>query len=515
MKKRILALLLSCAMALGGNMAVAAQTPQQYEGEDSLGGYWHEGEGEWINPLADKPLPFFSGRASVFSVPSTGANSYSTVTSAAKYVKRQMLARNEAFTYEYTGSNLNSANIQQTINRVFDKACGITSSPVEGDYLRYHLTYIRWSFRYTSTKAEITWSIQYASDAAREQTMKSRIQSAVAGLSLTYDSDVVKIKKIHDYICKNVTYYSDGTWNSHSAYSALVDKRAVCQGYATLFYAMCKQAGVGVRCVSGNSNGQSHLWNLVKIENSWYNLDATWDSVKSGVSYNYFLKSDKDFKGHIRDMEYTTVDFHSQCPMSAVSYSGAVGTPVLKSAVSAGSTRIKLSWSKVGTAEGYYIYYAVGSGGAYKKLKTVRGGAYNSLNISGLVPGKTYYFKIRAYSGVFGDCVSGDSGVKSARPRPEKVGKPSVTAQKGALKVKWKTVEDVKGYDIVITYKRGGETFKKKVTVRASSKKRQSKKVKNLPHGAVCKVKVRAFTSGANGGSVYGNYSQTRRKPVK
>ncbi len=91
MKKRILALLLSCAMALGGNMAVAAQTPQQYEGEDSLGGYWHEGEGEWINPLADKPLPFFSGRASVFSVPSTGANSYSTVTSAAKYVKRQML----------------------------------------------------------------------------------------------------------------------------------------------------------------------------------------------------------------------------------------------------------------------------------------------------------------------------------------------------------------------------------------------------------------------------------------
>ena len=54
----------------------------------------------------------------------------------------------------------------------------------------------------------------------------------------------------------------------------------------------------GIECeiVTGSGRGESHAWNLVKMEDGWYHVDVTWDDpipdVEGKVSYLYFLKND-------------------------------------------------------------------------------------------------------------------------------------------------------------------------------------------------------------------------------
>lgn len=61
--------------------------------------------------------------------------------------------------------------------------------------------------------------------------------------------------------------------------------------------------------------------------------------------------------------------------MSKSSYTGNVAAPTIKSVKSVGSSKVRLTWSRVATACGYQIYYADSKNGSYKKLKTVKGAA--------------------------------------------------------------------------------------------------------------------------------------------
>lgn len=95
---------------------------------------------------------------------------------------------------------------------------------------------------------------------------------------------------------------------------------AVCQGYAVLFYRMCKDAGLSVRIISGVGNGGGHAWNIVRIGRYYYNIDCTWDSQSYGVIYKYYLKNEADFELHTRDEEYLTSEFLAKYPMSETSW---------------------------------------------------------------------------------------------------------------------------------------------------------------------------------------------------
>lgn len=376
-----------------------------------------EGSSVWVNPLypeaSKEAYQQQPSSQSPQAVEATGINVYSTATSAANYVKKQMVSRQSSIEFYYNGYGLNASRLRNLQNEILDKVCAVTSSPQEGDYLKYHLTYIRQKYMYTrsGTQAYVIWEIGYTSDAKQEKVMAGRIKSVVKSLKLSGCSEAEKIKKIHDYICKNVTYYNDGTWDCHSAYAALKQKAAVCQGYATLFYALGIQAGLKVRCIPGTSNGQPHLWNIVRMGGSWYNLDATWDDQNDRIIYTYYLKSNGNFPSHTRDAEYQSASFNRKYPMSRTSYTGKVGKLSIKSVKSTGSGKVKITWGKVNTACGYQIYYANGKNASYKRLVTVKGGAVTTYTATSLKTGRVYYFKVRAYSNLFGETYSKYSSV--------------------------------------------------------------------------------------------------------
>lgn len=129
---------------------------------------------------------------------------------------------------------------------------------------------------------------------------------------IKYDSDYNKILKIHNTLAKSIEYDSESNKNtSHNIYGTLVNKQAVCEGYAKAFKYLLDSLNIESILVSGtgtNSSGksESHMWNYVKLNEKWYGVDVTWDdpiivggSSKNNIRYDYFLKGKTTFiKSH-------------------------------------------------------------------------------------------------------------------------------------------------------------------------------------------------------------------------
>jgi hypothetical protein len=116
-------------------------------------------------------------------------------------------------------------------------------------------------------------------------------------------SDYAKVKTLHDYVAEKVTYYDDYETATndihHTAYGALINGSAVCDGYMDAFHLLLNEAGIESYNITGddldNTDNYWHAWNLVKIEEDYYHIDVTWnDSDNNKTTYDYFGKTDKE-----------------------------------------------------------------------------------------------------------------------------------------------------------------------------------------------------------------------------
>ncbi len=103
------------------------------------------------------------------------------------------------------------------------------------------------------------------------------------------------IKSLHDYLCDSVYYPDlnsvDYVANAHDAYGALIEGRAVCQGYSDAIKLVCDYYKIPCVCISGTASGGGHMWNAVQMDDGkWYFIDATWnDQGDYGTFYDFFL----------------------------------------------------------------------------------------------------------------------------------------------------------------------------------------------------------------------------------
>lgn len=110
-------------------------------------------------------------------------------------------------------------------------------------------------------------------------------------------SDYERELFIHDYLVDNCTYEkNDSNPNIFTAYSCLISGKAVCEGYAKAAQLLLCAAGIDCRPVVGARGAEEHMWNVVKIGNSWYHIDVTWDSKDELNKYNYFNLTDSVIK---------------------------------------------------------------------------------------------------------------------------------------------------------------------------------------------------------------------------
>lgn len=114
------------------------------------------------------------------------------------------------------------------------------------------------------------------------------------------DDPLERIRVVHDYVADRIAYdavaYVEGRYPPQDAETVMRTRKGVCAGYAMLFVALGKAAGldavyvVGVtRTQDGTLAGQGHAWNAVRAGQRWYLVDTTWDS--GSVSGKEFTKN--------------------------------------------------------------------------------------------------------------------------------------------------------------------------------------------------------------------------------
>lgn len=110
-------------------------------------------------------------------------------------------------------------------------------------------------------------------------------------------NDFAKELYVHNKILSE-TEYDEAATMHQSAYSVLVNKKSVCAGYARAFQYLMNRLEIPTYYCMSLTEG--HAWNIVQLDDGYYNVDLTWDD-ESDFSYMYFNCTDEELEDtHIR-----------------------------------------------------------------------------------------------------------------------------------------------------------------------------------------------------------------------
>ena len=130
--------------------------------------------------------------------------------------------------------------------------------------------------------------MKYNGSPADYAQMKMEIE-AVSAAAMAYvkdaETDFEKAVILHDFLTSYCTYAgkkdteNNPNKSSHTAYGALIDKYAFCDGYAAAYKILLNRCGVECIIAEGATDVQPHLWNVVKQGNDYYHIDCTWNDA--------------------------------------------------------------------------------------------------------------------------------------------------------------------------------------------------------------------------------------------
>lgn len=327
-------------------------------------------------------------------------NAFSTMEEAGYYIRQCIKNRDEEIIFSVDPANQPIKSLYTDASREITRFTGV---PDEGDYNILMFNSKEWSYCKLDGRYEVTLKPVYRTTREQEITLSDEIDNVLDELDIAGKSDYEKVCAIYDYICENIKYDYDHLEDEsyklkYTAYAALINKTAVCGGYAQLFYRMAAEAGVDVRYCDGDTSRGFHAWNLVILDGKAYYLDSTWDAGKDPSNYRYFLKGKTEFEGtHILDEDCS--DYYDLYTFSELDYGvdpnfvlDAMGN--IKIEYLSGN-KVRISWVKNSDSNitGYNVYISKNGNDSYKlNYTTTSTGLTYTLD-----PDTKYYFKIQPY----------------------------------------------------------------------------------------------------------------------
>lgn len=179
-----------------------------------------------------------------------------------------------------------------------------------------------------SDLGEINVTITYLYTENEIDEINLRVQEIIDELITDDLNDEDKILLIHDYIINNAQYdisvnkNEESGYSSSTAYGALFEGYAICNGYTDLMAIFLNELDIkNIKIattpeeISYSTTG--HIWNAVYLNDTWLHLDLTWDDPVSEdgedyLFYSYFLITSEDLyeKDNSKDVIYEEHNFN-------------------------------------------------------------------------------------------------------------------------------------------------------------------------------------------------------------
>ena len=151
------------------------------------------------------------------------------------------------------------------------------------------------------------------------QKIQNAANQIIYDQKLTKDTDLDKVRKVHDYMCRNISYDYDGSdakdlvrlISAHNIMGVFAYRKAQCEGIAKAAKVLLN--AVDVPCILATGQAKSsagamdaHCWNIVNIEGDPYQLDITFDigmGTPDAMAYDYYNITDAQIR---RDHVFST-----------------------------------------------------------------------------------------------------------------------------------------------------------------------------------------------------------------
>ena len=206
-----------------------------------------------------------------------------------------------------------------------------------------HIYYL--SNRYVVATSDVklfeisTLELNYIINTKEEIESKNKqLDSAISEIissNITEDmTDYERELAIHDALVDKVTYYNyenieDIPCIKHTAYGALVENEAVCDGYSKAFKLLLEKVGIDNVIIHGSTEDVAHAWNVVSLDGEYYHVDTTSDKLdmtKKYVIHTYFNLTDKQiFETHSINQDFIV----PQCNSERYNYYNKQGYTIL------------------------------------------------------------------------------------------------------------------------------------------------------------------------------------------
>ena len=423
---------------------------------------------QYVNRLYSKKSSSNSNAQTVYA----SVKNFTDAKKAGTYFRNQLKARSDEITFQFTVPyNSNYKNtLYASLETIISEAIRHTGVPSEGDYLYYQWISAEYDtngpyLQDNNNNVTVIWTFypQYFSTAAQENQVDARVNDLMNYWSNQqggFDTHYMAVYAIYEYMTDNIVYdyLNDNSMEPavNPAYSALINGSSNCHGFALLFYRIALEYGVDCRLIQSNADDY-YCWNIVKVGNKYYNIDAAWDSyLKQDLGYSeyeWLLLCDDTFveKGgsrHIRYETFDTAEFNSQYPMHETDFELSTYVPAPESVggYDAATGCPLIEWNALKNVSKYQVYRSTtGKKGSFKVVCTTTKTQWIDKAVT---TGQKYYYKLKA---VYKDETTSEFSMGSVffalLPQPKNVTAVNVV-KSGKIKLTWDKVDSAVKYEI-------------------------------------------------------------------
>ena len=183
--------------------------------------------------------------------------------------------------------SLSAAQIQESVRAM------------RNDHPEYFWLSTVYQYRYFggNTSVQLFSYLSPEESAQNSQQLKQVIEGILANIdenSNDLDREIAAFNALSDRCAYDFDAEKDESkWRAYTAIGALLDGKAVCDGYARAMELLCSYVKIPCRIIYGTSKGDSHAWNLIDLDGNWYHFDPTWIDSSSIRVYDAFNVTDK------------------------------------------------------------------------------------------------------------------------------------------------------------------------------------------------------------------------------
>ncbi len=127
------------------------------------------------------------------------------------------------------------------------------------------------------------------------EEVKQLAQQLIDEGTITQDmTEKEKARALYEWVVLNLEYDTDYTEEGYTGYGALINRKAVCQGYTALYNSLCKLVGIQIEGIGGyaGEDNENHIWSVATLDGEEVFIDTTFgDPVpdqKGVCDFRYF-----------------------------------------------------------------------------------------------------------------------------------------------------------------------------------------------------------------------------------